>query len=48
MVSEGNTVVVEINIQLSKNGKVLSLLVVDVIEYDNNGSIISIRAYLGN
>tara|TARA_Y100001980_G_C14242160_1_gene90428 strand:- start:179 stop:520 length:342 start_codon:yes stop_codon:yes gene_type:complete len=48
MVSEGNTVVAEINIQLSKNDKILSLLVVDVIEYDNNGSIISIRAYLGN
>ena len=41
------TVVVELRIQLTNEGESLSLLVTDIIGFDQDGMIIFVRAYKG-
>lgn len=44
----GDTAICEIDIILEAEGKQVRLMVVDVIEFDDDGKINEIRAYLGN
>ena len=48
MHQDGDVVVCEIDILINNDGEQVRLMVVDVIEFDDDGRINEIRAYLGN